>query len=347
MSKYTTEVRYICEYYAGKTESGDYSDIDNIISLSQGSIFTNYPIFNEAYRAALNAKILKHFYTREICEETTALWKLRLNNRMNEIMPYYNKLYNSELLAFNPFEDYSITAQQNRDYKGAQNENENIERQNDIKNTNNKNTNANRSNDEEQNINSSIISNENAANKNNENQNGIGTQNTKDERNTNQNNIGNTSSKDSYSDTPQGGLEGVESGKYLTNARIKDDNTNSNQNISDKNSQNTDSEYINKISGNSESEIAKSETKADKINSNKNENISQAENENKLINDILNQNLSNIKNKNESENNFNYEKGKRSFSSYSALLQEYRETFLNIDMLIINNLNDLFFGLWE
>ena len=32
--------------------------------------------------------------------------------------------------------------------------------------------------------------------------------------------------------------------------------------------------------------------------------------------------------------------------SPSKLLQEFRETFLNIDMMIIEELSDLFFGLW-
>lgn len=52
-----------------------------------------YPIFDEDYRKELQKKILLKYYTREICEETFGLWKLRLNSKMNEIMPYYNQLY--------------------------------------------------------------------------------------------------------------------------------------------------------------------------------------------------------------------------------------------------------------
>lgn len=62
-----------------------------------------YPIFKEEYRPILNKKIIDHFYTREIGAETPALFRFWLNRRMNEIMPYYNKLYNSELLEFDPF----------------------------------------------------------------------------------------------------------------------------------------------------------------------------------------------------------------------------------------------------
>ena len=39
-------------------------------------------------------------------------------------------------------------------------------------------------------------------------------------------------------------------------------------------------------------------------------------------------------------------KGKNGGVSYSAMLNEYRTTFLNIDMQIINELSDLFFNLW-
>ena len=62
----------------------------------------NYPIFEEEYRENLNAKIIEHFYFREIGLETPELFKRFINRKMCEIMPYYNQLYKSELLQFNP-----------------------------------------------------------------------------------------------------------------------------------------------------------------------------------------------------------------------------------------------------
>ena len=41
--------------------------------------------------------------------ETYGRWKLALDARMNEIMPYYNKLYESELLEFNPLYTTDLT----------------------------------------------------------------------------------------------------------------------------------------------------------------------------------------------------------------------------------------------
>ena len=110
MSKYTTEVRFICESKAGRSESGDGTTVDEIIALARPIIFDfDFPIFDEAYRATLETKILKHFYTREIGLETYGLWKLKLDTKLNEIMPYYNKLYESELLEFNPLYDVNYT----------------------------------------------------------------------------------------------------------------------------------------------------------------------------------------------------------------------------------------------
>ena len=54
---------------------------------------TNYPIFDENYRNALNSNILNHYYENEIGFETPALFRFYLNQKLNEIMPYYNELY--------------------------------------------------------------------------------------------------------------------------------------------------------------------------------------------------------------------------------------------------------------
>ena len=117
MSIYTTEVRFICETYAGYKESQGYDKVNEIVANAQSKIFELYPIFDESYRSVLNTKILRHYYTREICAETVGLWKLWLNNKMNEIMPYYNKLYNSELLKFNPLYDVDLSTLRTRDEK--------------------------------------------------------------------------------------------------------------------------------------------------------------------------------------------------------------------------------------
>ena len=116
MAKYTTELRTMCEVAYGLTGAKDEVRplVDVIVESDkvQNSIFNfEYPIFDENYRPTLQKKILKHYYTREIGEETVELFKLRLNTRLNEILPYYNQLYASELIEFNPL--YTINYQTN------------------------------------------------------------------------------------------------------------------------------------------------------------------------------------------------------------------------------------------
>ena len=93
MSRYTTEVRYICESLAGLDKSVGYSNVNEVIEKSRNKIFPPFEIFDESYRPVLETKILKHFYTREIGCETFGLWQLRLDAKLSVIMPYYNKLY--------------------------------------------------------------------------------------------------------------------------------------------------------------------------------------------------------------------------------------------------------------
>jgi len=112
MSSYTTEVRFICESYAGLDKSEGYNSIDSIVERAVDKVFDfNFPIFDENYRIPLEKKILKHFYTREICEETVGLWKLRLEETLDEIMPYYNQLYKTQIDKINPYYNIDLTTE--------------------------------------------------------------------------------------------------------------------------------------------------------------------------------------------------------------------------------------------
>ena len=53
MSKYTTELRYICESYNTDTPSGN-DNVEDIIANAAPKIFDfYYPIFDESYRLTL------------------------------------------------------------------------------------------------------------------------------------------------------------------------------------------------------------------------------------------------------------------------------------------------------
>ena len=57
-----------------------------------------YPIYDESKRKQLNDKFIRHYWMRGIGCETVGHFCLWCSNTFNEIMPYYNKLYEAELL---------------------------------------------------------------------------------------------------------------------------------------------------------------------------------------------------------------------------------------------------------
>lgn len=107
MSDFTTKLENFCCHVAGVNKS-DFNNVTYIINVSASRIIGPYEIFDENYREYLNRKIIRHYYFWESGFETFARFCYELNRKMNEIMPYYNQLYESELLNIDPFinQDY-------------------------------------------------------------------------------------------------------------------------------------------------------------------------------------------------------------------------------------------------
>ena len=296
MSKYTTEVRFICEHSAGLAESVGYNSVDSVLDASREKVFDfDYPIFDEAYRTTLEKKILKHYYTREICCETVGLWKLFLNRKMNEIMPYYNQLYKSALIEFNPMYDVDLTTTHQRVNNGENESNKAI----------NENIKYNENDNYEENK---------AINNNTQSLDITHTETESESANKNDH-------WEYFSDTPEGGINGVENMTYLTNAtHITDDGDGSTSSSETDGRANTATNA--NITDNTSGDRNKNGNNAKDINENNSETI-------KNIEDYM-----------------EHVVGKRGSISYSKLLEEFRKTFLNIDMLVINDLRDLFLNLW-
>jgi hypothetical protein len=85
-----------------------------VYEITKGNIgLDDYPVFEgapEGFREALNAKILNHYYTREIGMENVELWRFHMRRLMNEIMPFYNKVYKAELREFDPLSTIDIVS---------------------------------------------------------------------------------------------------------------------------------------------------------------------------------------------------------------------------------------------
>ena len=75
--------------------------------IKNGFVFNlnDYPIFDENYRDILNKKILDHYLMSEIGLETPALFNHYLGSKLNEIMPYYNTLYQKQALLLERLEN--------------------------------------------------------------------------------------------------------------------------------------------------------------------------------------------------------------------------------------------------
>ena len=426
MSRYTTEVRFICEDAAGYDESKGFNDIDEILTKAAPKVFNfDWPIFDENYRLPLEKKILRHNYTREICEETVGLWKLRLQDTLCNIMPYYNKLYESELIKFNPMYDVDMTtthrgssdtvnelnrdetesgkrgldriegSESGRNYNVNDSGSSNVNRETNEDSVNSNVVNENRSGSVKESGSRGeirdIVESENRDLREKEDREGVQDSNRKENSSDTTNGTVGHNEWNLYSDTPQGGLTGIERANdtvgdvaenaYLTNARhiYGTDNTTNNvtATVSDVENSVVNSDSVDRvntgsvdrvtdgnISGFSENETVNSGVNArneDNVGSKSGEEkVSKVDANSRVGNDseskegFVEENVVNngVRNTNENgivSNMAEYEEhiiGKRSYMTYSKMLQEFRETFLNIDMMILDDLKPCFFNLW-
>lgn len=104
--------------------SPDVEGFETIIAQATPMIFDfAYPIFNESHRQNLEQKIIKRYFFREISCENVFEWKLRLDAKMNEIMPYYNKMYESVGYLTDILDDVDYTRTFNEQTANTGNEN--------------------------------------------------------------------------------------------------------------------------------------------------------------------------------------------------------------------------------
>lgn len=307
MSKYTTELRFICETLAGLKESVGYADTAHVIEQAAPIIFSfPFPIDDEAYRPVLERKIIRHYYTREISEETYGLWKLRLETKMNEIMPYYNKLYASERLEFNPLYDVDMTTTREGENHSDTTTTENSK--DTTKTTANDSTTTEETDSNDRTIKRTESDSSNRT------------------INRTENGTASDNKWDLYSDTPQGALSNVSNREYLTNAR----------NNTDSASSNTTENTTDNASG------SVTENTTDKASGTKN-GTQEREGES---NSTVNRESAGSGSIDSTDSYVLHVKGKQGGASYAKMIQEYRNALLNIDMMIIKDLAPLFFNLW-
>lgn len=353
MSNYTTQIRFICENLAGETVSQPLHRVNEVIENSWRKIFGNFPIFREEYRETLCKKILLHFYQEEIGQETEGDFILRLNIKLNEIMPYYNKLYESELLDFDPFENTNMT----ESYISQLNANENQTGSSNSENSQNSNYSENSTNTEtstnnvesdknfggEERNTSSITREENSRSDSKETVVGD-IRKRGDSGSTSKN-----SSLNKFSDTPEGTIENLKSGAYLTDVRIIEDSGETTNQYSEDNTDNKTDDIIKNGNTNSTENSTNNKTVQNNETEIKNESENSTGNLQKTTTDKKISNSSeNLENTTEKNENNQYLKKWNGFQGMNQLeqLKLLRDSFLNIDMMIIKELEILFIGLY-
>lgn len=105
MSSYTMQLRTMVERWS-QTQN---MSLTGRIEQGRTRLFDfDYPIFDKHYKRVFETHFIRHFYMREIGFETEELFKFRLENWLNINMPYFNKLFESELIVFNPLENINV-----------------------------------------------------------------------------------------------------------------------------------------------------------------------------------------------------------------------------------------------
>ena len=315
MSKYTTEVRYICESYAGLEESVGYDSIDEVIEKSYLKIFKNdsIPMFQgetESHRAGLLKKILLHYYTREIGYETVGLWKLKLNQKLIEIMPYYNQLYESELIKFDPLKNVDVT----KTHEGEYLDNEKVDNERNTENHEGIHTTQETDTTENTTLRHSRTTTEG---------NDVRTNDV----------VADGNQWTLFSDTPQGGLDGINnaSGSLAGNGYL----TNATRNITT-----PDEQRITQTHGDIVETYNANGDRADTV-------VGHAEVETQTTKNAHGTTTDDNTKKNDGTDAYtNLDIGKIGTETYSEMLNKFRDTFLNIDKMVIGELESLFIGLW-
>lgn len=300
----------------------------------------NYPIFSESHRKELNEKIVNHFRYREIGYETITQFIFALNRKMFEIMPFYNQLYESEELEISALTNYSydeISKKTGNDLLEKTGTDTNKQTGDSTRTDTGTQTNEQTGADKQ--------TFEDVKNKttygSSENENTTTTSDVKHGQTTTTE--GTDTSKRVHSDTPQGMLSAnfPESANYASDADVT---KNTNANTVSQGGTDSTSGTVKGTKGRTGSD--------ESIQSG--DIVTTHDTQGKLTNELTSKNKFNVDNsitygsnaKQNYDNQLSTNKKGYQGISPSELLQKYRDTFLNIDMLVISELEELFISIF-
>jgi len=106
MSEFTIPLKRVIELTGGTAEIEPDTGIRKLVGGDIGLQY--YPIFQEDHRDTLTGKIVDHYWNREIGMLTIDQFQLAMRRKMNEVMPFFNQLYTSELIKFDPLSTVNL-----------------------------------------------------------------------------------------------------------------------------------------------------------------------------------------------------------------------------------------------
>lgn len=297
-------VKEICLNHTG---GGEGLTLQEIIHQAAPDVFCfTFPIHDENHRLALEEKMLKRYFYRRICCEDVDEWTLRLDAKLNEIMPYYNKMYESL--------DYLVDIMDDVDYLrevGEDSTKSNIEN---TKSTQNTESTGSNTGSRTESTKGTREHNENRSSVEESNETTTGTK------------AETSQAINRYSETPQGELSALADNKYLTTATIVDSTGN-------EDTEGTAERKGQKVDSGNDKDVSTVNGSVNTTNANENNtntvgtfDTSGTESGNRKMKEHV--------------------KGKMYAGSKAKYVIEYRKAIMNVDAEILGRLADLFLNVY-
>src|SRR5699024_10011914 len=112
MASYTMQLRSYIERFSQFDEGLSLAEK---IEIGRPKLFDfDYPIFDPSYKKTFETNFIRNFYFREIGFETEEMFKMRLETWLEINMPYWNEMFESQQIKYDPLTNTRIDTEYDR-----------------------------------------------------------------------------------------------------------------------------------------------------------------------------------------------------------------------------------------
>lgn len=319
MSEYTATLReFFAQYQDGTLNTRD------LIETGRTKLFDfDYPIYDEEYKKVFETNFIRKFFMREIGFETFGYFKFQLETWLLINMPYWNKMFESELLQFDPLTNSRMDVSYTKTGNKSQND--------ESTSTGNKSSNLDATKTGSSTGTTSGTSDSNTQQSHDETGNTTNTGSKTEDTTMNEDDF----QRDLESDNPDSRLQLTANdgeGVIEYASKIKEQNVNNNKTQSS-NGTSTNDTTSNVSSNDNVNTSQRSDATSEQTT---NETDNATVNENDARNTALKSTINDV------EDYIQHRIGKVGVQTYPKMIQEYREALLRIEQSIFNEMNELF-----